>query len=205
MTTWAVAVEYSFAVPHHPVVDHTQVNNRIVIMPRPDASDQAGPSTRKSAPNGGRERKKGFHVGPAHAPRDAYLGKGTSNLRFPFLPPPYKSDFSHVSISIQSCRIWLTTSQQRRSKPTSSSAPKSNNNTPKSSRPKAWNPPVSTTFQNDAERAPQKVKQGARQKANDDQSRTRRKRNLNLSCPSRIAGHARCHPRRSDRLCRRLV
>jgi hypothetical protein len=23
------------------------------------------------------ERKKGFQVGPAHAPRDAYLGKGT--------------------------------------------------------------------------------------------------------------------------------
>ena len=25
---------------------------------------------------GGKERKKGFHVGPDHAPRDAYLGKG---------------------------------------------------------------------------------------------------------------------------------
>jgi len=56
------------------------------IMPLPDESDSlAGPSKfvskTPSKTRAGAERKKGFHVGPAHAPRNAYLGKGQ-----PYLP-----------------------------------------------------------------------------------------------------------------------
>lgn len=52
----------------------------IANMPQLASDGRAGPSEPPSVPKGREERKKGFHVGPAHAPRNAYLGKGQSPL-----------------------------------------------------------------------------------------------------------------------------
>jgi len=56
-------------------------------MPRPSESE---PDPGLPKPKACGERKKGFHVGPAHAPRDAYLGKGQSAV--PSYTNPIKPD-----------------------------------------------------------------------------------------------------------------
>ena len=59
----------------------------VPVPARPAKDTKAkGASTNKST-DGPDRRKRGFQVGPAHAPRNAYLGKGTHP---PSLFPPWE-------------------------------------------------------------------------------------------------------------------
>jgi hypothetical protein len=97
----------SIMLPSHPI-RYIETHHRHRTMDSPHAHSTRGRSSTRGGPSK-RGHGHGFKVGPAHAPRDAYLGKGELAFRS-FSIPPTRRNLTVFG------RLYLN--QPRRSKPT---------------------------------------------------------------------------------------